>query len=77
MSYNKYMNNITLGDCCELMKNIPDYYISGCITSPIYNYEFFGRNSDNVEIERRKNKANINNNILVKTYHTVAYWLVE
>lgn len=66
MSYKKYLNNITLGDCCELMKNIPDNYISGCITDPPYNYEFFGRNWDTAEIERRKNKANNNKNILVK-----------
>ena len=62
MSYKKYLNNITLGDCCELMKNIPDNYISGCITDPPYNYEFFGRNWDTAEIERRKNKANNNKN---------------
>ncbi|BDL90808.1 hypothetical protein [Campylobacter jejuni] len=66
MSYKKYLNNVTLGDCCELMKNIPNNYISGCITDPPYNYEFFGRNWDNVEIKRRKNKANNNKNILVK-----------
>jgi site-specific DNA-methyltransferase (adenine-specific) len=62
----KLLNKIHLGDCIEIMKNIPDNSIAGCITDPPYNYEFFGHKWDNSEIERRKVNALNNKSTLVK-----------
>jgi len=63
----KPVNKIFLGDCREVMKNLPDNYISACITDPPYNYEFIGHKWDNSEIERRMERIkDKNNKTLVK-----------
>ncbi|WP_104689736.1 DNA-methyltransferase [Helicobacter felis] len=61
-----FLNQILLGDCVELMENMPENSLSGCVTDPPYNYEFFGRNWDHAEIERRTQKALNHQKILVK-----------
>ncbi|MEA5508759.1 site-specific DNA-methyltransferase [Crocosphaera sp. UHCC 0190] len=55
------VNSILLGDCRELMKKVPDNYISACITDPPYNYEFIGHKWDNSEIQRRMKRVNNKN----------------
>lgn len=45
------------GDCIEIMSQIPDNSIAGCITDPPYNYEFIGRNWDAKEIQRRTQRV--------------------
>lgn len=47
------LNEVLLGDCREVMGNIPSDYISACITDPPYNYEFIGHKWDDSEIQRR------------------------
>ena len=59
-------NKIYLGDCVDIMKDIPSESISGCITDPPYNYEFVGRNWDKNEIERRKSRVKDSSSTLVK-----------
>ncbi|MDD4688545.1 MAG: site-specific DNA-methyltransferase [Eubacteriales bacterium] len=49
----KYINRVICGDSLEVLKEIDDNSIAGCITDPPYNYEFIGRNWDDEEIERR------------------------
>jgi len=64
---NKYINNVILGDCIDILKKLPNNSLAGCITDPPYNYEFIGRNWDNSEIERRlKRSKNVNSSTLVK-----------
>lgn len=58
-------NKIYLGDCVDIMKDIPSESISGCITDPPYNYEFVGRNWDKNEIERRKSRVKDSSSTLV------------
>ncbi|MBL1209165.1 site-specific DNA-methyltransferase [Geminocystis sp. GBBB08] len=63
----KPINKIFQGDCREIMKNLPDNYISACITDPPYNYEFIGHKWDNSEIQRRMERIkDKNNKTLVK-----------
>lgn len=63
----KPINKIFQGDCREVMKNLPDNYISACITDPPYNYEFIGHKWDNSEIQRRMERIkDKNNKTLVK-----------
>ncbi len=52
------VDSILIGDCRELMKKVPDNYISACITDPPYNYEFIGHKWDNSEIQRRMERVN-------------------
>lgn len=59
-------NKIFHGNCLDIMKNIPDNSLAGCITDPPYNYEFFGHKWDYNEIERRKQNAVSNKSTLVK-----------
>lgn len=47
------INEVLNGDCRDVLKTFPDDYFSACITDPPYNYEFIGRNWDEVEIDRR------------------------
>lgn len=61
----KLKDIIYCGDCIQIMKQIPDETIAGCITDPPYNYEFIGRNWDNAEIERRTQRVK-NSSTLVK-----------
>lgn len=61
-------NKIYLGNCIEIMKQIPNQSIAGCITDPPYNYEFIGRNWDKEEIERRKDRVKNSTSTLVKKY---------
>lgn len=51
------MDEITNGDCRELMRKLPSEYVSACITDPPYNYEFVGRNWKPDEIERRLSRV--------------------
>lgn len=59
-------DKIYVGDCVDVMKNIPDDSIAGCITDPPYNYEFIGRNWNNEEIKRRTERVKKNSSTLVK-----------
>lgn len=62
-----YVNSIIQGDCVDILKNIPDNSLAGCITDPPYNYEFIGRNWNDTEIERRINRSkDKNSSTLVK-----------
>lgn len=49
-------NRVLLGDCREIMQQLPEKCISSCITDPPYNYEFIGHKWNHQEIERRKNR---------------------
>lgn len=51
------LNEVLVGDCREVMKTLPENYISACITDPPYNYEFIGHKWDDSEIQRRKEKV--------------------
>lgn len=33
------VNEILVGDCREVLKTLPENYVSACITDPPYNYE--------------------------------------
>ncbi len=61
----KIINEILLGDCKEILKKLPENYVSACITDPPYNYEFIGHKWDEAEIQRRKNNVK-NSKTLVK-----------
>lgn len=52
-----FINTILNGDCREKLKDLPDDYISACITDPPYNYEFIGHKWDETEIQRRKERV--------------------
>ena len=52
------LNEILIGDCREVMKSLPENYISACITDPPYNYEFIGHKWDDSEIQRRMERIN-------------------
>ena len=52
-----FTNRILNGDCREKLKELPDNYISACITDPPYNYEFIGHKWDETEIQRRKDRV--------------------
>lgn len=60
-----FRNKILNGDCIEIMKQLPENSIAGCITDPPYNYEFIGRNWDMEEIKRRTERVQ-NSKTLVK-----------
>ena len=60
------INEIIMGDCIEVLKGLPDNYISGCITDPPYNYEFVGRDWNKQEIDRRTQRAKESSSTLVK-----------
>lgn len=51
-------NEVLVGDCREVMKTLPENYISACITDPPYNYEFIGHKWDDSEIQRRIERVN-------------------
>jgi len=62
------LNEVLIGDCREIMKALPENYVSTCITDPPYNYEFIGHKWDDSEIHRRvervsgkKNKTLVKN----------------
>ncbi|MBI3530116.1 MAG: site-specific DNA-methyltransferase [Betaproteobacteria bacterium] len=46
-------NSILVGDCRDLLLQLPENSIAACITDPPYNYEFIGHKWDAGEIERR------------------------
>lgn len=52
-----FINTILNGDCREKLKDLPDDFISACITDPPYNYEFIGHKWDETEIQRRKERV--------------------
>ena len=61
------LNEVLIGDCREVMKSLPENYVSACITDPPYNYEFIGHRWDDSEIQRRiKRINNKKNKTLVK-----------
>ena len=46
-----------MGDCREILKQIPENSISTCITDPPYNYEFIGHKWDAREVDRRLSRV--------------------
>jgi len=48
-----FLNTVLNGDCREILKKLPENYVSACITDPPYNYEFIGHKWDDSEIQRR------------------------
>ncbi|MEM8604573.1 MAG: site-specific DNA-methyltransferase [Cyanobacteria bacterium P01_H01_bin.121] len=61
------VNQILLGDCRAVMRDLPPDSISACITDPPYNYEFVGHKWDDAEIKRRIERVSgSNNKTLVK-----------
>ncbi|MBD2579115.1 site-specific DNA-methyltransferase [Oscillatoria sp. FACHB-1406] len=56
------LNQVLTGDCREVMKQLPDCYLSACITDPPYNYEFIGHKWDDSEIKRRIERVNSKDN---------------
>ncbi|MCL1463416.1 DNA-methyltransferase [Argonema galeatum] len=56
------LNEVLIGDCREVMKSLPENYVSACITDPPYNYEFIGHKWDNSEIQRRMERINSKEN---------------
>ena len=61
------INRVINGDSIEVLKQIPDNSIAGCITDPPYNYEFIGRDWNQNEIERRLERSKSqNSSTLVK-----------
>ncbi len=52
------LNEVLIGDCREVMKSLPENYVSACITDPPYNYEFIGHKWDDSEIQRRMERIN-------------------
>jgi len=53
----EFKNKIFSGDCREVLKKLPENYVSSCITDPPYNYEFIGHKWDESEIQRRKERV--------------------
>lgn len=51
-----FLNTVLIGDCREVLKQLPKNYVSACITDPPYNYEFIGHKWDDAEIQRRKDR---------------------
>ena len=60
-----FLNKVINGDCREVMKQLPNNFISACITDPPYNYEFVGHRWNDAEIRRRKERVR-NSRTLVK-----------
>jgi site-specific DNA-methyltransferase (adenine-specific) len=50
-------DRVYLGDCREILKQIPENSISACITDPPYNYEFIGHKWDAQEVDRRLSRV--------------------
>ncbi len=50
-------DQVYLGDCREILKQIPENSISTCITDPPYNYEFIGHKWDAREVDRRLSRV--------------------
>jgi site-specific DNA-methyltransferase (adenine-specific) len=53
----EFINKILNGDCRDKLKELPNDYVSACITDPPYNYEFIGHKWDESEIQRRKDRV--------------------
>ena len=51
-----FLDKIFNGDCREVMQQLPNNFVSACITDPPYNYEFIGHKWDDSEIQRRKDR---------------------
>ncbi|OCQ99187.1 DNA methyltransferase [Oscillatoriales cyanobacterium USR001] len=56
------LNKVLIGDCREVMKSLPENYVSACITDPPYNYEFIGHKWNDSEIKRRIERINSKKN---------------
>jgi site-specific DNA-methyltransferase (adenine-specific) len=48
------LNEVLIGDCREVMKSLPENYVSACITDPPYNYEFIGHKWDDSIVRKIK-----------------------
>ena len=59
MKFEEMINTIQLGDCYEMIKNIPDKSIDLIITDPPYELETEGSKKNNIS----KTFANCNNQI--------------
>lgn len=59
-------NSLIHGDCIQIMKQIPDNTFAACLTDPPYNYEFIGKEWDDKEIHRRKERVQSGATTLVK-----------
>ena len=57
-------DSLLVGDCRELLANIPAASIAACITDPPYNYEFIGHKWDHAEIERRLDRVKSSNTLV-------------
>lgn len=53
----EFINKVFCGDCREVLKDLPENYVSACITDPPYNYEFIGHKWNESEIQRRMNRV--------------------
>jgi len=63
------LNEVLIGDCREIMKALPENYVSTCITDPPYNYEFIGHKWDDSEIHRRVERVSgKKKKLLLKTF---------
>lgn len=51
-----FINQIISGDCREAMRQLPENFLSACVTDPPYNYEFIGHKWNDAEIKRRKER---------------------
>ena len=60
-----FKNSVLIGDCRDLLLQLPEHSIAACITDPPYNYEFIGHKWDAEEIERRLARVQ-NSKTLVK-----------
>ena len=56
MRLDNIKNTLYVGDAAEKMRFLPNNSVDCCITDPPYNYEFIGKNWDEVEIERRRKR---------------------
>jgi len=52
----RFRNRVLSGDCRKVLKELPDDFVSVCITDPPYNYEFIGHKWDDSEIQRRTDR---------------------
>lgn len=59
-------NKIYLGDCTDILSQLPADSMAACLTDPPYNYEFIGRKWDNEEVNRRLERVQNSSSTLVK-----------
>lgn len=59
-----YIDQILVGDCISIMREMPSDSIAASITDPPYNYEFIGHKWDNKEINRRIERIKDSNTLV-------------